>query len=139
MGIYEGSESMGKFAKRMKAMGDGVVKNSEDLLRKTFIAIGGAVIPATPVDTGHARNNWLSSTGTALKGAPNSAEKSGQAAVVQNINTGVALKVTDEAVLVNNVPYIRRLNTGHSKQAPAGFIEKAVAAGVATVKGFKLT
>jgi formaldehyde-activating enzyme involved in methanogenesis len=31
----------------------------------------------------------------------------------------------------NNVPYINRLNEGHSAQAPAGFVQQAVAKAVA--------
>ena len=31
-----------------------------------------------------------------------------------------------KAFISNNVPYIRRLNDGHSKQAPVGFIQRAV-------------
>jgi hypothetical protein len=40
-----------------------------------------------------------------------------------------ANKTADVLVIFNAVPYIRRLNEGSSRQAPAGFIEKAVLAG----------
>ena len=35
--------------------------------------------------------------------------------------------------IVNNLPYGGPLNDGHSTQAPAGFVEQAIAAGVATL------
>ncbi|GAA0766961.1 HK97 gp10 family phage protein [Brevundimonas olei] len=55
------------------------------------------LIVKTPVDTGRARNGW-------------EIVAEGEHTVVQNM-----------------VPYIGVLNDGHSKQAPANFVESAVA------------
>jgi hypothetical protein len=38
----------------------------------------------------------------------------------------------------NNLPYIGPLNDGHSKQAPAAFVQMAVMDGLATVRGAKI-
>jgi hypothetical protein len=38
----------------------------------------------------------------------------------------------------NNLPYIDRLNKGHSKQAPAGFIESAINAGLTAIRKARL-
>lgn len=55
-----------------------------------------ALIAATPIDTGAARQGWK------LSGS----------------NKGF--------VITNSVPYIEQLNRGHSKQAPSYFIERVL-------------
>jgi len=84
---------------------------------------------ATPVDTGHARRNWVPSVGQPHQGAvqDDSAHAQGIAAVL-------AYELASGALWVANaVPYIRALNYGHSQQAPAGFVERAIDLAMATV------
>jgi hypothetical protein len=91
------------------------------------LGIHGRLVEDTPVDTGWARSNWLPSVGTPKRevvGKPSSlnagAADSGRSEVVD-------WKIADGPIYItNNVPYIQRLNTGSSKQAPAGFVESAV-------------
>ena len=40
--------------------------------------------------------------------------------------------------ITNNLPYIGSLNDGHSKQAPAGFVQMATLAGLAAVRGLRV-
>lgn len=84
----------------------------------------------TPVDTGHARANWVPSVGTphtAQAETVKVAGNVGSAAHAAGVAKVAAYKLEDGPLWVsNNVPYIRILNYGHSKQAPAGFIEFAV-------------
>lgn len=74
----------------------------------------------TPVDTGHARRNWIMSVGS-----PDTVERGqggddGRASII-------AWTLADGPIYVNNpVPYIGRLNDGWSKQQPQGFIERAI-------------
>jgi hypothetical protein len=87
----------------------------------------------TPVDTGHARANWVPSVGSPaldeVAGTSSSAHDAGVAAVLQ-------FKLDAGALFVSNaVPYIRRLNEGHSKQAPALFVEAAVDRALTTIQG----
>lgn len=71
----------------------------------------------TPVDTGNARANWVPSVGSP---APRGDRAAGTAAVL-------AYRLEQGALYVSNgVPYIRQLNNGSSKQAPALFVERAV-------------
>ena len=98
----------------------------------------------TPVDTGHARANWVPSIGVPFEGevgarpaggrdsggrfAGNSENAAGVAAVMRfKLGDGVLY-------LSNNVPYINRLNYGHSKQAPRLFIEACVDRALATIQ-----
>jgi len=93
------------------------------------------LIATTPVDTGCARANWVPSIGAphagvvGAEGAPDtSAQRAGLADVLR-------FKLADgKAFVSNNVPYIGRLNAGSSTQAPAAFVEAAVAQAVAEAK-----
>lgn len=83
----------------------------------------------TPVDTGHARANWVPSVGApfAAEVEDNSAHDAGLAAVL-------AYKLEDGAAwLSNNVLYILALNDGHSAQRPAGFVEACIDEAVQTI------
>ncbi len=76
----------------------------------------------TPVLTGHARANWVPSVGQ-----PASGDVSGDAAHAAGVGQVISYKLAQGALwLSNSAKYIRKLNRGSSKQAPAGFIEAAV-------------
>jgi len=86
-------------------------------------ALGG-----TPVDTGWARANWVPRIGSSTTGAVGSRESvstSEQQAGVASIVMGYGSK-KGPAYITNHVPYIGRLNEGHSKQAPRGFVQAAI-------------
>lgn len=86
----------------------------------------------TPVDTGHARASWIPAVG-----APNLAEPVGADSSLASAGAAqvMAFKLGGGTLYLSNVaPYIGRLNAGHSKQAPALFVERAIATAVATVK-----
>lgn len=91
------------------------------------LGVHGRLVEGTPVDTGWARSNWLPSVGVPrgeAVGEPGSLDNSaagfGQSEVA-------GWKIADGPIYItNNVPYIRNLNAGSSKQAPSGFVESAV-------------
>jgi hypothetical protein len=86
---------------------------------------------ATPVDTGHARRNWISSVGE-----PNSSVATDDSAHAAGIQAVLAYELSGGSLWIGNaVPYIRRLNYGHSQQAPAGFVERAVDQALTIVRG----
>ena len=118
---------------------DGHARNA---IRKVTLAVHRALVMATPVDTGRARSNWVVTVG-----APSSQEiephAPGQKGSTGAANTAISLGVarlavaraaaTDTVYVVNNVPYIGLLNSGHSAQAPANFVETAIQAAVSAV------
>lgn len=94
------------------------------------------LVEDTPRKTGWARANWIPSIGqpTAVDGSPPT-EDAAKSAVRQRdaaresaiANIVSAYKLPMGRVFIsNNVPYINRLNDGHSKQAPAGFVQAAI-------------
>lgn len=95
--------------------------------RKVAIEIGTRLVYKTPVDTGRARGGWLPSIDSPA-GGEGGADPTGQQAVVKIMGkfsrNAPAYRVY---YITNNVPYIGDLNNGHSQQAPAHFVEMAVA------------
>ncbi len=86
----------------------------------------------TPVDTGHARASWVPAVG-----APNLVEPVGTSGALAAAGAAqvMAYKLAQGMLYISNVaPYIRRLNAGHSNQAPAMFVELAIARAIATIK-----
>lgn len=69
---------------------------AKDRADKLAFDIVGDLLAETPVDTGQVKNGWTM-------------DDSG-----------------DVITIENRIPYIERLNQGHSKQAPAGFVEEII-------------
>lgn len=85
---------------------------------------------STPVDTGHARANWIPSVGreNTVEATDTSLQTAGTAQVL-------SYKLAQGWLYITNVaPYIRRLNDGYSGQAPALFVETSVARSIAKIK-----
>lgn len=86
----------------------------------------------TPVDTGHARSNWIPSIGAPATDVVTSEDAGPHDAGVAAV---LAFKLGQGALYEsNNAPYITALDLGHSHQAPAGFVESAVDRASATVQ-----
>lgn len=120
------------FAKQMNLIAKRVGDNAGALVRKVAVAVDGAVVLATPVDTGRARSNWQVEIDAKATGEaePMSAQEA-IALAKQKIAThkdGQTIHIT------NNLPYISALNNGSSAQAPKGFVEAAVEAGIETLR-----
>jgi hypothetical protein len=141
--------TMRGFKKRITEIAVGVERNSDSLVRKTVITIASAVALRTPVDTGRARANWRTNIGGPLvapvgtfpagKEGSTGAAAAGQAIQdATNKMQGYTNKSGTPVFISNNLPYIDRLNKGHSKQAPAGFVESAIMAGVNAINKARL-
>lgn len=125
-------------AKRLERTAKELDQKASDAAVEAATAIVKDLVTVTPVDTSQALSNWQVGLGEppAGKVAPyfpglggSTADKSAAAAlraaiaVLQKKKPGVTIFIT------NNLPYIRRLNEGYSRQAPAGFVERAVLIG----------
>ena len=134
-----------EFSGRIRIMGKRIEENADALVRRTALAVDGAVVMATPVDTGRARSNWQVSIGENAPSGVRPAFAPGEERSTEGENTRQAIDEGKAVIntyngqgtihITNNLSYIGRLNDGHSAQAPAGFVEKAVLVGVAAVQG----
>jgi hypothetical protein len=126
----------GNFSRRMKRHGKNVIKNADQLVRRCALATDAAVVLATPVDTGRARANWQVECNTPATGTTAATSKSGRESIDAGKTKIAQYKggTPNAAIYItNNLPYIGRLNEGHSAQAPAGFVEQAAMVGVRAV------
>lgn len=132
---------LGTFAKRIRKIGSNIEKNADEAVRRCALAVDSAVVLATPVDTGRARGNWQVELNTPAQGTPDNLSPSGREAIEAGKAKIAAYKGGTKQASVNitnNLPYIGKLNDGHSAQAPAGFVEKAIMVGVDAVKNFSV-
>lgn len=84
----------------------------------------------TPVDTGHARANWVPAIG-----APHSGEVADDSSHDAGVASVLAYALGQGPLFVSNsAPYINALNYGHSKQAPSMFIERCIDEALQTMK-----
>lgn len=96
------------------------------VIRKIAIDLFGSIVNSTPVDTGRARGSWGIGLNRANPGPRNRKDKNGSK--VQG-EIGLALrafKPGDKITISSNLPYIGRLEDGHSKQAPSGMVKRNV-------------
>lgn len=102
-------------------------KHIDDTVRKIHtkaaIELDRLLVQKTPVDTGRAKNNWTFSI--------NEPDVSfNMARTKSRKNTAISKRKDIKPYTVtytsNHLPYIERLNDGHSQQAPRGFIQSAV-------------
>ena len=119
----------GSTGKRIRAFADTIPERGNTIkkaLAKEFLT---TVVPATPVKSGKARSNWMVGVGSRNVGTRESGiTPSGDVSLTQGARAIQTAKVGQAIHISNNLPYIQRLNSGWSQQAPSGFIERAFAA-----------
>lgn len=85
----------------------------------------------TPVDTGYARSNWVAAHEIVndTVGSKEQVDNGRFLSSLAMLNATASVDVMSGLIIYvsNPVPYMGRLNDGWSAQAPAGFIEAAVA------------
>lgn len=123
-------------ARRMEALADSVERIKYETMARYILAIVKTLLPATPVDTSEALSNWQvgRSAGPAIgphvPGVLGSTESASTAIAIRNAEAAIrANRYADALVIFNAAGHIRALDEGSSRQAPAGFIAKAVLAG----------
>ena len=113
----------------------------ERVIKVLAVNITANLVERTPVDTGWAKSNWIPSVGESVSSPQGSKENVGQAAAAQAGGQARVLgyKLNNGNVFIaNNVPYISRLNDGHSNQAPAGFVQVEIEQGIRELRFIRL-
>lgn len=115
-------------AKRMRARAARAQPVIAGVVKKLVVEIVEEVAPATPIDTGQAQANWMTFVGTAPQFYK--ANMAANAAAAESIQMAQQVMAQWNGVgdihIVNNVPYIAKLNAGTSQQAPKLFVQAAV-------------
>lgn len=134
-------------ANRMYALAAAIPDANSKLAVKVALTIVGDLSYKTPVDTSKALSNWVVSVGAPsvgiipanVQGLKGSSQGASAAEALAKAKATLANKKPGQSIFItNNLPYIRRLNDGYSRQAPAGFVERAVLIGRKQVEKAKV-
>lgn len=119
---------MSKYQQQIEAFGKKLDLSVKVATRQVALMLHDRVVMRTPVDTGRARASWNIVEGTAadlsVADESFSGGEGGGAAVARGKQEN--LSDANSYVISNNLPYIVRLENGHSQQAPAGMVLLAV-------------
>jgi hypothetical protein len=145
-----------EFSARVSRIAAALPQGANAVKRKTASAILQSVVVGTPVGNttlwseqarrmarpgyvgGRARGNWFVSIGAPVATVTDATDAAGRATLARGeavINEAPPLQAIH---IVNNLPYIVPLNQGHSKQAPAGFVEMAVMKGIQHLQALRI-
>ncbi len=144
--------SLERFSRRMAIREKKFPGKVGVIVKKVALAVAREVVRSTPVDTGKARSNWLTSLGTSRTNeippynplpqgtnADKINETANAAGAIDQAESVISKRKSEQDIhITNNVDYIGDLNAGSSRQAPEAFVEKAVMAGIVAFKGAKL-
>ncbi len=102
----------------------------ERAVRVIALEVTAELQKSTPVDTGFARANWIPSVGAPVASPDGSRASVSSVAQQVGIAQVSVYKVGQGSVFItNNVHYVKYLNKGSSPQAPAEFVQAAIARG----------
>ena len=110
------------FGDQIAAFTEKTERKMDLAFRKITLEMFSRVILNTPVDSGRARANWQVAIGSVPEGVLELEDKSGTATVSAASAAAADLGTGDVIYLVNNLPYIQKLENGYSGQAPAGMV-----------------
>lgn len=118
--------------------------NTDKLVKDVAAAVLDKVVHTTPHDTGQARANWqveVSTNRPANTQLLGHTDYDGDATVTEGKSKiyGTPRVLGQTIYISNSLDYIKALNEGWSKQAPAGFVQLAVQAGAHVAAGANLT
>lgn len=123
------SRGLKQFSRRMKLRADVFQKGIERKVKRAALAADNAAVLTTPVDTGRARGNWLTSIGAPRIAELDVQDKSGNLALEQGRSVIPGWKLGAGPIYIaNGLPYIQRLDDGSSAQAPSGMSRFAIQA-----------
>lgn len=92
------------------------------LVRAVALDVTKAIVLRTPVDTGRARGNWQVTLGTPSSETGTKLDPAGAMAQAKALTALAGYTPGASVFIVNNLPYIVRLEYGSSAQAPGGMV-----------------
>ena len=95
---------------------------AERLIRAVALDVLGTIVKRTPVDTGRARGNWQATIGAPAGGITDQLDPTAALALAKGQAALAGFRPGPSIFIVNNLPYIVRLEYGSSGQAPGGMV-----------------
>jgi hypothetical protein len=122
------------YERTLSIKADMIGEISQDVRKTAFVVLQGVTLK-TPKDTGLATSSWLLGISNAPTDRPltsvgkdqsnSEAQAKGLVIIGQYPNSALP-----DLWIVNNQPYIGRLNDGYSEQTPAKFVEASISEAV---------
>ena len=106
------------FASDIKKATERYKEGYREVVSTSLFKLSRGVVFSTPEDTGRAQGNWFASTDT-FSASKITDSKTPDFNQIKNITDGIA---GSTFYLINNLPYIGKLEYGHSKKAKAGMV-----------------
>lgn len=134
-------KNLPKFEKNLRLVSKKLGIPVQTAVKKLAFDIFGDVVAGTPVDTGRAMNNWNISVGspdhttTEAGGKKTSVRNSKK---VEGLTTLANFAVGQTVWISNSVDYIMYLEEGHSRQAPNGWVVRAVLNNINALKNARI-
>lgn len=128
--------SLANFENRMKVLAQRTVRKSNEGMKEVALATINALITDTPKKTNQAAANWQAAIGVLPSFKPGYTDIPGARAAARAVID--SRKTGDHIYISNATPYIGLLNQGSSQQAPAMFVEMALARARRQVKRIRL-
>lgn len=138
------------FERELTKLAEGLRDEAGRALQVAAEQIQGALVLGTPIggpptspSDPHprlAKSNWLARLGPVPDFSPVPPRSENE--TIDEARAVIRRAVADDQITIANggdkVPYLGRLNNGSSFQAPAGFVEKAIFAGIRSLQGRRL-
>lgn len=105
---------------------EGMMENLRTVIRAIALEALKRIVNRTPVDTGRARGNWFVSIGGSdAFSVSTEVDPNGNVSISRGSQVIATYEQQADFPIItiyNNLPYINRLETGYSGQAPAGMV-----------------
>lgn len=122
--------SAADFARQIDAELEVAYREIGEQIGKIGIEAATEIVNRTPVLSGKARRNWMTTVGGKTGATTEATDPTGGAAI-GDARTAVANYGADgkfpPITVQNNLPYIGKLENGYSKQAPSGMVAVTLA------------
>lgn len=115
------------FEKEIQSFIKKSINKVNNVTQETSAELGSRLVDKTPVDTGHAKANWRLTIGKLDTNEIDAVDPSGGRAKAVIKSMSEQINMGDNVYVSNSVPYINRLEHGHSKQAPQGMRNTTIA------------
>ncbi|MGA0608831.1 hypothetical protein [Caldimonas sp. KR1-144] len=110
------------FGRSLQRFAEKAGRNADLVIRKVAVDMNSRIVLRTPVDTGRARGNWQTTIGSPATGQLSVEDPTGASTVAAATRRLAGFRSGPSIFIMNNLPYIERLEYGHSGQSPQGMV-----------------
>ena len=125
------------FAKKLRKFAKDIPKKNNEIKKAVLLEGATLVVADTPILSGQAQNNYFFANTpdkVSVTYGPFNGARGGTMSLARAQKAAQALKPGQDVYMTNNLPYIGWLNDGYSTQAPARFIQTAIARAIRVIE-----